>query len=388
MSQRAQRGVTNVRPTRLEIDPSALVHNAAILHAFIGKPIWAVVKADGYGHGAVTVARALVGQPAVVGFAVSLVEEGVALREAGIAAPILVLGPAQHGGEAAMIANRLAAAVSDVGALGALGEVARGMQRPAQVHLKIDTGMGRLGIAPAGMADALRAVSAQPLLQLAGVMTHFATADDDDPRDLDSATARQLAAFAGPIAAARQVAPGAMIHAANSSGAINFPSARFDAVRIGLALYGNGHWDVASDAAHRLAQRRQAMRFVTQVVQLRDLPVGHAVGYGQIWRAARPSRVAVLPVGYADGYPRRMSGHASVLLAGRRVPVVGTVSMDMIVADVTDLQGVGLGDECVLLGGDGHGNSISAAEFASWSGLTEYEVTCGISKRVPRVEPA
>jgi alanine racemase len=164
-----------------------------------------------------------------------------------------------------------------------------------------------------------------------------------------------------------------------------FPAARLDLVRVGLALYGNGHW--ASEVA-LAAPRRQAMRFVTHVAQLRRIEAGDTVGYGALWTAARPTLCAILPAGYADGLPRRVTGRGQVLIGGRRCPLIGAVSMDIAIADVTALPSVALGDEAVLLGhGSGpHGDdTITTAELAAWSGLTEYEVTCGVSKRVPRV---
>jgi alanine racemase len=157
-----------------------------------------------------------------------------------------------------------------------------------------------------------------------------------------------------------------------------FPEARLDFVRCGLALYGNGAWP------HDVS-RRQAMRLVTAIADVREVPVGASVGYGATWTAPRASRVAVLPCGYADGLPRRASGKAQVVIRGRRVPLVGLVSMDIAIADVTDVPDAAVGDAAVLLGKAAGGVAISTAEYASWSGLTEYEVTCGMSKRVPRV---
>jgi alanine racemase len=177
-------------------------------------------------------------------------------------------------------------------------------------------------------------------------------------------------------------------HTANSSGAMMFPAARYQAVRCGIAIYGNGHW--ATEAA-LTAPRRSAMRLVTEIAALRDVAVGASVGYGAAWRATRPTRVAVLPVGYADGLPRRASGHAEVAIRGRRVPLVGLISMDIAIADVSDLPGAEVGDPVVLLGRAPDGASISVAEYGRWAGLSEYEVTCGMSKRVPRTyvgEPA
>ncbi|MBK9070388.1 MAG: alanine racemase [Myxococcales bacterium] len=371
------RPTTDVRPTRVEVDLAAIKHNVAQLHAEVATPIWAVIKADGYGHGAVQVASVLDGHPAVCGFAVSLVEEGVALRDAGVVAPVLVLGPAQHGGEVAMVRHGLTPAISDVAQLHPLAAAAAAAGRNASVHLKIDTGMGRLGIMPADAAAALAQVASMAGISWTGLLTHFANADTDQPSDHQSTTFAQLAAFEASVVMARTLRPGIMIHAANSAGAISFPSSRFDAVRLGLALYGNGPWATSG--------RVQVMRLVTQVAQLRQVPAGHAVGYGQTWRAGRDTRVAVLPLGYADGYPRSLSGKAFALLRGKRVAIVGRVSMDMVMADVTDVAGAAVGDDVTMLGRDGTGAEISTAEFAAWSQLSEYEVTCGMSKRVPRV---
>ncbi len=168
-----------------------------------------------------------------------------------------------------------------------------------------------------------------------------------------------------------------MGHAANSSGGLLFPEARFDLVRTGIALYGNGRWPAG--AAHH-----QAMRLVTEVAQLRTIAAGTAIGYGHAWTAQRATRVAVLPVGYADGLPRRATGHAQAALRGHRVPLVGRISMDIAIADVTDVPDAAVGDPVVLLGRAAGGASIPAAEYGEWAGISEYEVTCGMSKRVPR----
>ncbi len=368
-----------IRPTAVEIDLAALADNARAIAGLAATSLCAVVKADAYGHGAPGVATALEAAGAVASFAVSLVEEGVQLRDAGVRAPVLVMGPSQRGGYAEMRARDLTPVVSDAGDLDELARVG-----PRALHLKVDTGMGRLGV-PVADAAAVAARARALGLELAGVMTHLASADTDDPGEPGCQTWRQLDAFAGVVAAVRALAPAALRHAANSSGTMLFPSARLDLVRVGRALYGNGAWP--ADAA-LATPRRQAMRFVTHVAQLRHVAVGDHVGYGALWTATRPTRCAVLPVGYADGLPRRVTGTGAVVIGGRRCPLVGAVSMDIALADVTALPGVALGDEAVLLGaGAGpHGeDTITTAELAAWSGLTPYEVTCGISKRVPRV---
>lgn len=370
-----------IRRTRVEVDLSAIVENAGALTALTGTNVYAVVKADGYGHGAVAVARALAATSAVAGFAVSLVEEAVVLRDAGIAAPILVMGPSQLGGEDELLGLALTPVVSDAEEVAALAALARRRNVTVDVHLKVDTGMGRLGVAPLHAVDLAIAAQRQGV-RVVGLMTHFANADADDPAEADSSTMRQLATFA--VAKQQLLAAGIPLqvcHAANSSGAMMFPAARMDLVRTGLALYGNGQWQ--SDGQLR-RPRRQAMRLVTEVAQVRNVPAGSCVGYGGLWRAERDSKVAVLPLGYADGLPKRAIGAFAAIIAGVRCPLVGAISMDIAIADVSDAPQVQVGDSAVLLGRDASGDQISTEQYAQWTGLTEYEVTCGMSKRVPR----
>jgi alanine racemase len=378
-----------IRPTAVEIDLAALADNARAIARLAGTALHAVVKADAYGHGAPGVATALETAGVVRGFAVSLVEEGVQLRDAGVRAPVLVMGPAQRGGHAEMVARGLTPVISDAGDLEELARVlgaAPPGAAPPAVHLKVDTGMSRLGV-PDGDAAQVARRARDAGLDVTGIMTHLANADVDDPADAGCLTWRQLERFEQVGAAVKAEFPGAARHAANSSGTMLFPAARLDMVRVGLALYGNGHW-ASDDALSNALGRRQAMRFVTHVAQLRHIAAGDTVGYGALWTATRPTVCAVLPVGYADGLPRRMTGRGQVLIGGRRCPLIGAISMDIAIADVTDLPSVALGDEAVLLG-HGHGphgdGTITTAEFAASSGLTEYEVTCGVSKRVPRV---
>lgn len=372
-----------IRRTRVEVDLGAIVDNARIVAAFVGVPLLAVVKADGYGHGALAVARRLSQEGAAAGFGVSLVEEGVALREGGITKPILVMGPSHRGGEGEMIAHGLTPVVSDAAEVEPLVAAARQVGKRVEVHLKVDTGMGRLGV-PETEAVATAIAARDGGLHVAGLMTHFANADSDDPADLSSFTVEQLRRFAAVSEALRHAGfTMSMRHAANSSAAMMFGVARFDLVRCGIAIYGNGHWSSERELG---APRRTAMRLVSEIAQLRHVPRGQAVGYGQVWRAERDSLVAVLPIGYADGLPRRATGKASVLIRGQRCPLVGAISMDITLVDVTDLPGVSIDDMALFFGhaGGPHGGAITVAEYGESSGLTEYEVTCGMSKRVPR----
>jgi alanine racemase len=370
---------TMIRRTRVEVDLAAIVGNARTVRAITGTDVFAVVKADGYGHGAVAVARALGAARAVAGFGVSLVEEGVALRDAGVTAPVLVMGPSQHGGEDDMVMAGLTPVIGCSEDLAALAAVARRRSRAIEAHLKVDTGMGRLGVASDDAAP-LAVEAARAGITVVGLMTHFACADTDDPGDPASMTREQLRRFRDVDRAVTAAgAPLRVRHAANSSGALLFPEARFSLVRTGIAIYGNGRWP-----ADEPAPRRSAMRLVTEVAQLRAVAEGTSVGYGATWRAERASRVAVLPIGYADGLPRRASGRAFAAIRGRRVPLIGVISMDIAVADVTEVPEVAVGDAAVLLGRASGGASISVAEYGAWAGLSEYEVTCGMSKRVPR----
>ena len=368
-----------IRRTRVEVDLDAIVANARALHARVGAAIFAVVKADGYGHGAIAVARALAAANVIGGFCTSLVEEGVALREAGVTAPILVMGPSQVGGEDEIVAAKLTPVISSREELAAFAHVARA-RGEIEAHLKVDTGMGRLGVA-IDDAPALAVEAARTGIRIAGLMTHFACADTDDPSDPDSMTRAQLRRFAEADRAV--VAAGAPVrvrHAANSSAALLFPEARFDLVRTGIAIYGNGHF--AGDPGGHMA-----MRLVTAIAQIRHVARGNSVGYGATWHAPRDSRIAILPCGYADGLPRSASGHAQVAIRGKRVPLIGRVSMDIAAADVTDIVDATVGDAAVLLGRASGGATITCAEYAGWTGLSEYEVTCGMSKRVPRIYP-
>ncbi|MEO6776170.1 MAG: alanine racemase [Kofleriaceae bacterium] len=369
-----------IRRTRVEIDLAAIVANAHEVRRVVGTAVYAVVKADAYGHGAVEVAKALAG--VVDGFCTSLVEEGVALREAGITGPILVMGPSLVGGEDEMVAAELTPVISSHEELVALAYVARGRPSdagPIEAHLKVDTGMGRLGLA-SERAPELAVEARRNGIAIVGLMTHFACADTDDPVDPHSMTRTQLARFAEVERAVLAAgAPLQVRHAANSAAALLFPESRLDFVRTGIAIYGNGHW---ADRGH------MAMRLVTAIAQLRRIAKGESVGYGATWTAARESRLAILPCGYADGLPRSAGGRAEVAIRGRRVPLVGRISMDIAVADVTDVPDAQVADAAVLLGKATGGVSISAAEFGAWTGLSEYEVTCGLSKRVPRLYPA
>jgi len=370
----------SVRPTVAEVDLGAIVRNADRLAALVGgAQVWGVIKADAYGHGAVPVARALAGRcPAL---AVSLVEEALELRAAGIATPIVVLSAYYDHCHGQVLDERLTPVVYDPADLEAFARAAAARRRTAALHLKIETGMNRLGIAPGRLPAVLERLGELPGLRLAGLSTHLASADVADP----AATTAALAIFGDALAVATSRGmSGLTNHAANSAAAVRFPQARFQAVRPGLALYGAMPSEVV-----KVPALEPALRLITRVMAIHAVEPGAPVSYGGEWRAARRSLIATLPVGYADGYPRHVR-RAQVLLRGKRVDIVGVVCMDMLMVDVTDVAGAAVGDLATLIGTDpdgaGHPSAtISADELARWAGTVNYEILSGISKRVPRV---
>jgi len=368
-----------VRPTYAQIDTGALQHNLARVLAHVGRArVLAVVKADGYGHGAAQASSALI-EAGAWGLAVSLVEEGVQLREAGVHAPVVVLGGVAPGSADVLVHRQLTPVVWEVAQLQRLSEAVRRIgARQARVHVKIDTGMTRLGALPSDLGALLDwfAADGGRTVRFEGVMTHLACADELGD---ELSSKRQLAVFEdclGTIAAAGFDPP--LRHACNSAGLVRFRGAHFDMVRPGIALYGSA---AAQDV--QLPDLRQSMSMRSSVLAVREVPTGVRVSYGGRDRLERPSRLAIVPVGYADGYPRNMSGSAQMLVRGHRCRVVGNITMDVTMLDVTDLPGVRAGEAVTMLGSQG-GGRIDLHEMARWSGTLSYEVTCGVSKRVPR----
>jgi alanine racemase len=366
---------TSIRPTVAEIDLGAVQRNLLRFRQAVGGAvgIFGVVKADAYGHGAVPVARAL--EPLCNALAVSLVEEGLELRAAGIRAPIFVLGAYYNRHQDDVLAERLTPVVYDRADLDRFAAAAVRRGRRADVHIKVDTGMSRLGIAVGDLDATLARFRDLPSLRLAGLCTHFASADVQDPGTTEEALDRFEACLARVSLAGFQ---DLVNHAANSAAAVRFPQARLDAVRPGLALYG-----AMPSETVPLPGLEGALSLRTRVMAVHEIAAGTAVSYGGLWRASRPSRVATLPIGYADGYPRHVRD-AVVLLGGRRVPIIGAVCMDMLMIDVTDLRPEALGGAVTLIGRDG-AEAITVDDVARWAGTVSYEILCGISKRVPRV---
>ncbi len=365
-----------VRPTRALIDTSALAHNLQQLRSLVGSvPILGIVKADAYGHGAKCVAPELQ-KAGIDWFGVALVEEGLALRGWGIDRPILVLDGAYGDQYDLLLSSRLTPVVFSEAHLEALAASSRRLGQPAEGHLKVDTGMGRLGILPEEVGAFGRAASALGV-QLTGVCTHFANADLGDAVMAE----KQLRRFEEAVGTLRSTghAP-RWVHLANSAASVELPQARGTLVRPGLILYGH----LPSPRLTTRVQVRPVLTWKTEVIQVKEVGANFPVSYGGRFVTSRPSRLATLAVGYADGYRRDLSGKAEVLLRGRRVPVVGVITMDLCVADVTDLPGARVGDEVVLIGTQGS-ETVTAEHLAAASGTITYEVLCGISARVPRV---
>jgi alanine racemase len=383
--------VEHWRPAWADIDLEAVRHNARLLADLVAPAtLCAVVKADGYGHGDVPVARAAL-EGGATWLAVALVEEGVALREAGIEAPVLLLSEAPPKAAAVAVAHRLTPTVYSPAGIEAVSRAvaAAGLPRTS-VHLKVDTGMHRVGADP-GIAPALAAaIGGDPHLELAAVWTHLAVADGEEPGDR-AFTALQLERFGrvvSELAAGGHRPP--LLHVANSAGAIGSIEARFDLVRCGLALYGMTPTPALAAALATATGGRRlepVLSLRSRVTHVQDLSAGERVSYGRRRPLPCDSTVATVPIGYADGVPRRLFDQGGeVLVGGRRRVLAGVVTMDQIVVDCGPVGShpVSVGDEVVLIGRQGD-EEITADEWAGLLGTISYEVLCDLGPRVPRI---
>ena len=366
------------RQTFAVIDTTALRHNYACLRAAAGDDVavMAIVKANAYGHGAAVVAPVLQ-EAGADWFGVATVGEAVELRSCGIERPILVLTGANAGEVSVLLKQRLAVAVLHEEMASELSAAAAGANLP--IHLKIDTGMGRLGVRPEELPSLLTALRSLGNLTVDGVFSHFGNADDVNQDFSDSQIARFEEAL--QIIAAQGFAP-RWVHLANSAATIARPDARYAMIRPGIALYGIAPAGVAHTDSGK--QLRPVMRLTTRIVQIKELPAEYPVSYAQTFITRRPSRIAVLPIGYADGYGRSLSNKGHVLVRGKRAPVVGNVCMDLTMIDVTDVEGAALADEVVLWGEQDQAR-LTVDEIAAWQGTISYEVVNRIGKRVPRL---
>lgn len=361
-----------LRATRAEVLLDAIAHNFRVVQAAAnGRKVLAVVKADAYGHGIVPVAQRLQAE-GVDGFGVALAEEGLELRQAGIDRAILVLNGINGGAHRDIIAAGLTPVLYDPSEAAAFEAVAAG--RPIDVHLKVDTGMGRLGVPLADLTDFLRDVRRFPSIRIVGLMTHLSTADADPDY-----VAEQLAGFKHAEGLVRRFGhEPAVLHAANSAAVFRHPETHFDWVRPGISLYGYP----GSDSID--APLRPAMRWRTEVLRVRILQAGESAGYGRSFRATRETRLATIPLGYGDGLLRSASNRGHVLIRGVRCPIVGNIAMDLTTIDASAVPDVAVGDEALLLG-EQRGATLDARDLATAAGTIPYEVLTNVSRRVPRV---
>jgi alanine racemase len=370
------------RPTFAEIDLAALRHNFQQIRNTIpnGCGILAVVKADAYGHGFMDIAMELE-KLSVTAFGVAFLAEGIQLRKSGIDRPILILGGTYPGQEKKCIGYNLSTAIFSAEQARLLNYVAGKLYRKAKVHVKVDTGMGRLGISHEEAGVFFKKMKGMKNLELEGIISHFASADELDENGR-SYTARQAEIFNRVVTEAKEegFAPH-YVHIANSAAAFDRDLPFCNLVRPGITLYGALP---SADFAGRM-DLRPVMQLKSRIAMLKWVDPGASISYARRYVAAERTLVASVPVGYADGYSRALTNRGEAVVRGKRARVAGTVCMDWIMLDVTHVEGVSVGDEVLLLGCDPGGNCVHAEEIAAWTGTIPYEVFCGVSKRVPRV---
>ncbi len=364
-----------------EIDLDAIVSNMEAMHRITAKDtkIMAVVKADGYGHGAVAVAHAIDRLPYLYGYAVATFEESLILRECGLEKPILILGyvfPDQY--EELILAD-IRPTVFTLEMAQELSEAAERLGRDCRIHFAVDTGMSRIGYqVTEDAADEMARIAALPHIVVEGIFTHFATADEPEKEK----TYAQLARYREMTGMMEERGVSIPLHhCSNSAGIIDIPEANLDLVRAGIILYGL--WPSPDVNMSRLALK-PAMSLVTHVAYVKELPAGREISYGGTYRTSEPRMIATIPVGYADGYARGLSGKGDVLIHGKRAPIRGRVCMDQFMVDVTEIPDVKCGDKVVLIGRDGD-EQITMEELGERSGRFNYEFVCDIGKRVPRI---
>jgi alanine racemase len=372
------------RPAWAELSASAIAHNIRVIKRVIGDSHFcAVVKANGYGHGAIFAAHAAVDGGAD-SLAVAIIDEGMELRSSGITAPILLLAEVMPDALVAALENNLTLTIGSLDGAHAAVAAALTVGGRHSVHLKIDTGMHRMGVDVDDVDEVVAVLTTSPHIELEGLFTHFSVADgtSDEHRAF---TAQQIEQFLGVVAKleTRGVRP-SILHAANSAGALGYPRARLSMVRVGLALYGYLPDPWLGEALDALGEElRPVLTLRSKVVARRRAPAGDRPSYGRRRELLRESTIVTVPFGYADGYPRRLlDAGAEVLINGTRYPLAGTVTMDQIVVDVGD-DVVVVGDDVVLLGAQGD-DAITADEWAQRAATISYEILCGIGARVPR----
>ena len=363
------------RPTRVRVDLDALSHNLRALRAHAGVPVMAVVKANAYGHGLVPVARHLQAQ-GVEQLGVAFLEEGMALRRAGVTVPILVMGGIFGPQAAQLIAEDLEITVSSIDKLRQVEAAAESLGRKATIHLKIDTGMERIGVHSYHAGPFIEAAVASKWCTVKGVYSHLACADDPS----SPMTGRQLNKFLEACAHfTRLGAPMPIRHLANSGGVLHFPGTCLDMVRPGIALYGV----LPDPASQATVDLRPALSLVSKVVYFKVVPAGNPVSYGATWAPGVDTRVVTVPIGYGDGFPRSLSNRGQVLVRGQRHAIVGRICMDQFMADIGP-QGTAYNEDAVVLIGRQGDQAITCEDVALAAGTIPYEILVGLNERIPR----
>lgn len=363
------------RPTRIVVDLDAVGSNLTAIQQHVRVPVMAIVKANAYGHGLVPVARHLLAQGAEQ-LGVAFVEEGIALRRAGITAPILVLGGILGRQVGLLLQHGLEVTVSSMDKLRQVETAAEALGRKAVIHLKIDTGMERIGVHSYSCGPMIEAAVASRWCEVKGIYSHLACADDPGSK----MTALQLERFHEACAHFDRLgAPMPIRHLANSGGVLHFPDTWLDMVRPGIILYGV----LPDPAAHCTVVLRPALSLISQVVYFKSVLAGRPVGYGATWAPAVDTRVVTVPIGYGDGFPRALSNNGEVLIRGRRRPIVGRLCMDQFMVDLGPDGTAYVEDDVVLIGSQG-GETIRVEDVARRAGTIGYEILTGLNERVPR----
>ena len=373
--------ITSQRPTWAGINLDNLAENFHSVKEFIGRNVkyMAVVKADAYGHGAVRCAKRLEAE-GVDWFGVALPEEGVELRQAGITKLILCLGGFWNEQESLVLNYHLTPVVFQIEKARLLNAAAERRGTIASIHVKVDTGMGRVGVRYDGVREFVDALRQLDHLSVEGVMTHFASADDLSQNEFTNLQVKRFHEAVG-IFRERGFRP-AYLDMANSPGAVGHPEARSNMVRLGGVLYGLGG-DVLPKEIEKPALK-PVMSLHACIADIKSIPAGDSVGYGRTFTASRDSRIATIPIGYQDGYSRPLSNVGRVIVRSSYAPVVGRISMDWTTLDVTDVTDAAIGDEVILIG-EQNGLQVLAEDLAKATGTISYEITCGINRRVPRL---
>ena len=369
----------NIRPGWVEINLDAVAHNVRTIKRIVGRntQIIAVVKANAYGHGAVEVSQVAL-ENGVTMLAVGVVEEGIVLRKAGIKAPILICGLTPENQLEPLLSYNLVPTICNLQTLETLSKIAGKNGKTAGVHIKIDTGMGRLGIPPPDTLNFVKKIRGMKNIKIDGIFTHLAAADEED----GVYTRMQLDKYKKTLLELEKEGINIPLkHIANSAAILNSSSMYLDAVRPGIILYGL----FPSPKTKRTVELKPAAEFKTKIIFLKKISPGKSIGYGRTYTTTKPTKVATLPVGYADGYSRLLSNKAKVLVRGQRAPIIGRICMDLCMIDVTHIPEVRIGDE-VILWGKQNSETIWAEEIAEKIGSIVYEVICMVDKeRVPRV---